>query len=238
MMTRTMKRKESGGGKSEGAIGEVRVILFILAVASYMNVHVEREREEEEALEEDDLDLLEENTGASFKHRLTRLRRAPGSPSARSSGKRKAVVESSDDDLDNDDLELPKVQDIHNIWDDERGGGRDDEDDADMDDLDNFIDDEDEDEQGVVMDEEEREERRRERRRLEKERRKAMGSRPELSGIDAKYVLLYLHGLFDNSWYTVLGTRFTKCSATGTTMIGLWLMMMRLPLKMRCRSRR
>ena len=81
-------------------------------------------------MEEDDLDLLEENTGASFKHRLTRLRRAPGSPSARSSGKRKAVVESSDDDLDNDDLELPKVQDIHNIWDDERGGGRDDEDDA------------------------------------------------------------------------------------------------------------
>ncbi|KAI0093685.1 transcription elongation factor Spt6 [Irpex rosettiformis] len=145
----------------------------------------EREREEEEALEEDDLDLLEENTGTSFKHRLTRLRRAPGSPSARSSGKRKAVVESSEDDLDNDDLELPKVQDIHNIWDDERGGGRDDEDDADMDDLDNFIDDEDEDEQGAAMDEEEREERRRERRRLEKERRKAMGSRPELSGIDA-----------------------------------------------------
>ncbi|KAI0683701.1 transcription elongation factor SPT6 [Cytidiella melzeri] len=144
-----------------------------------------REREEEEALEEDDLDLLEENTGASFKHRLTRLRRAPGSPSARSSGKRKAVVESSDDDLDNDDLEMPKVQDIQNIWDDDRGGGREDEEDADMDDLDNFIDDEDEDEQGVGMDEEEREERRRERRRLEKERRKAMGSRPELSGIDA-----------------------------------------------------
>ncbi|KAI0340086.1 transcription elongation factor Spt6 [Trametopsis cervina] len=144
-----------------------------------------REREEEEALEEDDLDLLEENTGGSFKHRLTRLRRAPGSPAARASGKRKAVVESSDDDLDNDDLELPKIQDIQNIWDDDRGGGRDDEDDADMDDLDNFIIDEDEDEQGVVMDEEEREERRRERKRVERERRKAMGSRPELSGIDA-----------------------------------------------------
>lgn len=36
------------------------------------------------------------------------------------------------------------------------------------------------------MEEEEREERRRERRRLEKERRKALGSRPELTGIDAK----------------------------------------------------
>ena len=131
------------------------------------------------------MDLLEENTGASFKHRLTRLRRAhdADSPPARSS-KRKAVVESSEDDLDNDDLELPKVQDIQNIWDDERGGARDDEDDADMDDLDNFIDD-DEDEQGGAMDEEEREERRRERRRLEKERRKALGSR-ELPGIDAR----------------------------------------------------
>lgn len=98
------------------------------------------------------------------------------------------MVESSDDDLDND-LDLPKTQDIHNIWDDERGGGRDDEEDADMDDLDNFIDDEEDDEQGGGMDEEEREERRRERRRLEKERRRAMGSRPELTGIDAKYVL-------------------------------------------------
>lgn len=139
---------------------------------------------EEEALEEDDLDLLEENTGTSFKHRLTRLRRAHDSesPPAPSSSRRKAVVE-SDEDLDNDDLELPKVQDIHNIWDDERGAGRDDEDDMDLDDMDNFIDD-DEDEQGGAMDEEEREERRRERRRLEKERRKVLGSR-ELPGIDA-----------------------------------------------------
>ena len=94
--------------------------------------------------------LLEENTGASFsRHRLTRLRRARDSesPPAPSSSKRKAVVESSDDDLDNDDLELPAVQDIQNIWDDERNaGGRDDDDDMD-DDMDNFIEYEDEDEE-------------------------------------------------------------------------------------------
>jgi transcription elongation factor SPT6 len=137
-------------------------------------------------LEEDDLDLLEENTGTSFRHRLTRLRRAHDSesPPVPSSSRRKAVVESDEEDLDKDDLEMPRVQDIHNIWDDERGAGRDDEDDMDMDDMDNFIDD-DEDEQGAVMDEEEREERRRERRRQEKERRKALGGR-ELPGIDAR----------------------------------------------------
>lgn len=138
------------------------------------------------------MELLEENTGASFKHRLTRLRRGHGadSPPAPSSSRRKAVVESSDDDIDNDDLELPKIQDIHNIWDDERAAGRDDEDDADMDDMDGFIDD-DEDDQGGALDEEEREERRRERRRLEKERRKALGSR-ELPGIDARCVFHHL----------------------------------------------
>lgn len=155
---------------------------FLLKVA-LTSIPIERE---EEGLEEDDLDLLEENTGTSFKHRLTRLRRAHDSesPPAPSSSRRKAVVQSDEDDIDNDDLELPKIQDIHNIWDDERGVGRDDEDDVDMDDMDNFIDDDD-DEQSGAMDEEEREERRRERRRLEKERRKAFGSR-ELPGIDAR----------------------------------------------------
>ncbi|GJE87155.1 transcription elongation factor Spt6 [Phanerochaete sordida] len=144
-----------------------------------------RREREEEALEEDDLELLEENTGTSFKHRLTRLRRAHDSvsPPAPSSSRRKTIVQSDEDDLDNDDLELPRVQDIHNIWDDERAAGRDDEDDVDMDDMDNFIDD-DEDEQGGAMDEEEREERRRERRRQERERRKALGSE-SLPGIDA-----------------------------------------------------
>ena len=45
---------------------------------------------------------------------------------------------------------------------------------------------EDEEEDGGAMDEQEREAKRREKRRLEKARRRAMGSRPELAGIDAK----------------------------------------------------
>lgn len=102
--------------------------------------------------------------------------------------KRKVVVESSDDDLDESNIIGAKqIHDIQNIWDDERtGAGRaaDDDDDADMDD---FIDDEDDEAEGAgAMAEEEREERRRERRRQEKERRKVFRSNPELSGIDAK----------------------------------------------------
>ncbi|TFY83720.1 hypothetical protein EWM64_g301 [Hericium alpestre] len=144
---------------------------------------------EEEGLEEDDLELLEENTGGSFRKqsRLTRLRRGRDSesPPVASSSRRKAVVESSDEGLEDvDDLELPRVRDIHSIWDDERGApGRDE--DEDLDDMDNFIDYDDEEEGAGGMDEEEREERRRERRKLEKERRRALGSRPELTGIDA-----------------------------------------------------
>ncbi|KAI0780912.1 transcription elongation factor Spt6 [Trametes elegans] len=141
--------------------------------------------EEEDALDEDDLELLEENTGASFSRRLTRIRpgRETESPPAPSSSKARAVVESSDDDdLDNDDF--PRVQDIHNIWDDERAAAGRDDDDVDMDDMDNFIEYEDEEEVGGAMDENEREQRRRERRRLEKARRRAFGSRPELAGID------------------------------------------------------
>ncbi|KIJ69294.1 hypothetical protein HYDPIDRAFT_172723 [Hydnomerulius pinastri MD-312] len=144
--------------------------------------HHRRREEEEEALEEDDLELLEENTGTSFRNRLTRLRRGreDGSPPVASSSRRKQVFESSDDDLDNDE-DLPQVQDIQRIWDDERaGGGREDEED-----MDDFIDYEDEDEGAGAMDEQEREERRRERKKLERQRRKAMGSRPELAGIDA-----------------------------------------------------
>lgn len=141
-----------------------------------------RREEEEDALEEDDLELLEENTGTSFRNRrLTRLRRGreDGSPPASSSSRRKQVVESSEDDLD-DDEDLPQVQDIQRIWDDERAGrGQEDEED-----MDDFIDYEDEEEAGG-LDEQEREERRRERKKLERQRRRAMGSIPELSGIDA-----------------------------------------------------
>lgn len=143
--------------------------------------------DEEEGLEEDDLELLEENTGASFtKSRLTRLRRGHDSESPPpASSKRKPILESSDDDLDNDDLDVPQVQDIQRIWDDERTGDREDE--EDLDDMDNFIEYDDDEEDGPgMMDEEEREEKRKEKRRLEKERRKAMGARPELAGIDAK----------------------------------------------------
>jgi transcription elongation factor SPT6 len=148
------------------------------------DIHFQTE-EEEEALEEDDLELLEENTGTSFRNRLTRLRRGreDGSPPVASSSRRKPVVESSEDDLDNDD-DLPQVQDIQRIWDDERaGGGREDEED-----MDDFIDYEDEDEGAGAMDEQEREERRKERKKMQRQRRKAMGSRPELAGIDAKSV--------------------------------------------------
>jgi transcription elongation factor SPT6 len=137
-------------------------------------------------LEDDDLELLEENTGGAFKNRLTRLRRGRDSESpVPSSSVHRVEAESSDDDLD--DLDLPQVQDIQRIWDDDRAGpGRDEE--EDLDDMDNFIDYDEEEDGAGVMDEEAREERRKERRRLEKERRKAMGTRPELAGIDAKLV--------------------------------------------------
>lgn len=150
------------------------------------------EVEEEEDLDEDDLELLEENTGGRIgrSRHLTRLRRGRDSDEGGdgpSSSRRKAVVESSDDDLDEANIiGAREIQDIQNIWDDDRTGGRDDDDEMDMDD---FIDDEDDEVEGAgAMAEEEREERRRERRRLEKERRKAIRNRPELTGIDARSV--------------------------------------------------
>lgn len=138
-------------------------------------------------MEEDDIALLQENTGADFSHRLTRLRRGRASTSpvpAASSSKHKVVVPSSDEeDLDNDGT----AHDIANIWDDDRAGRADEDEDMDLDDMDNFIEYEDDEMDGTgVMDEAQREEKRRERRRMEKERRKALGNRPELSGIDAK----------------------------------------------------
>ncbi|KAG6845335.1 hypothetical protein H0H87_010792 [Tephrocybe sp. NHM501043] len=138
-----------------------------------------RKRDDDEDLEEEDLELLEENTGASFKkNRLTRLRRGRDSESpAAFSSKRKTLADSSDDDLDNEDL--PQVQDIQRIWDD-RG-----EDDDDENDMDDFIEDDEEEEGGVVMDEEAREERRREKKQEQERRKKARGIRPELEGIDA-----------------------------------------------------
>ncbi|RPD66156.1 transcription elongation factor SPT6 [Lentinus tigrinus ALCF2SS1-7] len=146
--------------------------------------HHHRSEDEDEGLDEDDLELLEENTGGTFGRRLTKGRPREESPPAASSSRHRNVVESSDEDMDDDTY--PRVQDIHNIWDDERAAaGRDDDDDVDMDDMDNFIEYEDEEEDGGAMDEQEREAKRREKRRLEKARRRAMGSRPELAGIDA-----------------------------------------------------
>jgi transcription elongation factor SPT6 len=124
-----------------------------------------------EILEDDDLELLEENTGTSFRNRLTRLRRGrkSGSPVSK-------LVESSEEDLDDD---IPKVQDIQRIWDDSRG-----QDEDDMDDSDAFIT-SDEDPEGTGAIGEDEKEERRQRRRREKERLKARGGRPELAGMDA-----------------------------------------------------
>ncbi|KAL5532712.1 SPT6 [Sanghuangporus sanghuang] len=148
--------------------------------------HRKRDEDEEEDLDEEDLELLEENTGGRIRSRhLTRLRRGRDSDEGEegSSSRRKAIIESSDDDLDEANvIGAQEILDIQDIWNDERAG-RDDDDEMDMDD---FIDDEEDEEEGAgAMAEEEREERRRERRRLEKERRAALRNRPELTGIDA-----------------------------------------------------
>ncbi|KAI6018588.1 hypothetical protein BKA83DRAFT_4127766 [Pisolithus microcarpus] len=116
-----------------GTLGEMGIPLFgpsipgespSLAVSVAFPIE-----EEEEALEEDDLELLEENTGTSFRNRLTRLcqSRDGRSPPTSSSFRWKQVVESSEDVLD-DDEDLPQVQDIQRIWDNERAGrGQEDE---------------------------------------------------------------------------------------------------------------
>ncbi|PPR03612.1 hypothetical protein CVT24_007728 [Panaeolus cyanescens] len=127
-----------------------------------------------EELEEDDIELLKENTRGSFKQhrRLTRWggNRDSQSPPATSSAKRRTIVESSDEDLDNDEGSR-QAQDISNIW-------------ADDEDLseDDFIDDSDESATGMN---EEARAARREERRQENLRRKRARVRPELVGIDA-----------------------------------------------------
>ncbi|KIM64443.1 hypothetical protein SCLCIDRAFT_23460 [Scleroderma citrinum Foug A] len=89
------------------------------------------------------------------------------------------VIESSKDDLD-DDEDLPEVQHIQHIWDNERTGHVQ----EDEEDMDDFIDYEDEEEAGG-MDEQEHEQRRCERKKKERQRRRAMANHPELSGVDA-----------------------------------------------------
>jgi transcription elongation factor SPT6 len=131
-------------------------------------------------LDEDDLDLLEENTGPS--KGLTRLRRGT-SPSEEP--RRKSRPSAAISDEDEDDLELPQVQDIHRIWDDERTGGREDDDDVDMDDMDNFIDYEDEEDGQEQMDEQERK-----RKRKEAKMMRAKAIRGTIPGVDAKCACL------------------------------------------------
>lgn len=163
-------------GKEEGRI-EVSGICYISGLYDAHSLPTE-----EETLEEDDLALLAENTGGAFKRksRLTRLRRhRSDSPPTALSSRRAAIIESSEDDLDNEE-DMREVPDIRKIWDDDRGG----EDDEDMSD---FIDYSDEDEGGVAMNEEAREARRQEKRQ-EQIRRKRARVRPELAGIDAKSV--------------------------------------------------
>ncbi|VDB95810.1 unnamed protein product, partial [Peniophora sp. CBMAI 1063] len=135
--------------------------------------HRHHDEDAEGGLEDDDLDLMEENTGEQFKRsKLKRLRhgRESDSPPAASSSKRRNAV-LSDDDLDAEDLELPSRGGINDIW-------------AEDEDEDDFIDCDEEEEGAGGMDEAEREQLRREKRRQENERRQAMRSRPELSGID------------------------------------------------------
>ena len=125
----------------------------------------------EEILEDDDLELMEENTGSIFKKksRLAKLRDLSRSPA---SSKRLTIIESSDDDLEMG--ERPRVVDISKIWDDR------DEDE----DIDDFIEYSDED--VAPLNQAAREARREEKR--QELRRKRAQVRPELVGIDAKYV--------------------------------------------------
>ena len=112
------------------------------------------------------------------------------------------MVESSDDDLDNDE-NLPRVPDIQRIWDDERRGDEEEED-ADMD-MDDFIEYSDEEEAGGTLNENAREERRREKRQELERRKRALGARPELAGIDAKYVFKSFHKI--SKYYLLMRTQ-------------------------------
>ena len=96
--------------------------------------------------------------------------------------KHEVVIQSSDkEDLDND----PTAHDISIIWDDERGGRADEDEDIFLENMDSFIGYEDKGMDGMgVINEVEKESR--ERQLREKEWRKALGNRSEMSEIDAK----------------------------------------------------
>jgi transcription elongation factor SPT6 len=118
------------------------------------------------------LELLAENTRGVYKKkgRLSRLHRRSHSPAS----KRRTVVESSDDDLFTGE-QPRRIDDISKIWDDDRRGDDEDED------IDDFI--EYSDEEASHLNEAAAQEEKR-----QKMRRKRAQVRPELVGIDAKYV--------------------------------------------------
>ncbi|KZT53981.1 transcription elongation factor Spt6 [Calocera cornea HHB12733] len=141
-----------------------------------------RHRDEEEQdddmdgeLDEDDLMLVEENTGQRIEpERFSRLRRHRSpSPSADVREPKRRRREADEDSL-------PSADDLANIF------AKDGAEDEDEDDLDDFIeeDEEDEEDEDRNLNEEEREQRRRERKKEKKERRLLTVARPELVGID------------------------------------------------------
>ncbi|KIJ44055.1 hypothetical protein M422DRAFT_60198 [Sphaerobolus stellatus SS14] len=135
-----------------------------------------REREEEE-LEEDDLELLEENTGNRYTRRskLTRLRRGRDEESLPDEEENEPAKDLDDQFSDDDDLGDHRKTSA-NIW-DEREQYDDDE-------LSDFIEDDLDAEAGVTLGEEEREARRKARLEEKKALQKAL-SRPDMVGIDA-----------------------------------------------------
>lgn len=159
------------------------------------------------------MDLVAENTRRVVKKgRLSRFRHRESESPAASSSKRRNVIDSSDDDLDND--ERPRVvDDISKIFDDDRRGEDEDED------MDDFI--EFSDEEAEVMNEDAREVRREEKRRQQIRRKRAV-VRPELAGIDAKWVAhrfaVHVHKVHNH--VLVPGTKFTRFLVTDMTMTG------------------
>lgn len=138
-----------------------------------------------QSLDDDDLELLEENTGTRVSrprtHHLSRVRRGRGSTSRSpppAPVSRRLVVEDVEPGSESD----VSVPDVSHIFDDRPRDNRGLGEDLDMDDDDGFIDDDDDDLDGD-MGEEEREQLRQEKRRDVRERKRAMVHRPD--GIDA-----------------------------------------------------
>ncbi|KZO97710.1 hypothetical protein CALVIDRAFT_535812 [Calocera viscosa TUFC12733] len=137
--------------------------------------HEEPDDDMDGELDEDDLMLVEENTGQRLEpERFSRLRRHRSpSPSADTRAPKRRRREA--------DEEPPRgIHDLERVFDKEG------DEDEDEDDMDSFIeeDEEDEMEEDMNLNEEEKEQRRKERKKEKKERRRATVARPELVGID------------------------------------------------------